>query len=1086
MEFAILGPVEARVDGAALPLGGPKQRALLAILLLDANAPVSRDRLIAGLWGERPPPSAAQSLDSYVSRLRRVLGTDRIVRRAPGYLVAVEPGELDLDRFEQRLVGGPLAARGARRCGAGRRSPTCSTSRSPAREAERLEERRLLALEERVDADLAAGARRRARPELDALVHEHPLRERLIGQLHARPLPRRPPGATRSPRCGEARRRLAASSGSRPARGCASSSSRSSMHDPALARRPAGCRAPAAPAPDGRSLVCRVGARRSRAAAAALLIGAGDGRAGPAAARAGPTARSRSTPATGDRTACGRAARRRRPQRSPRTARCGSRIPTTSSSCALDPDSGQIVDRIPMADQPGALAAGGGAMWVAGHARRRGHAHRPGHRRVTQTVALGSAQPGRDRVAGRGASGSPTRRAARSSTSTRAPARCARTHPLDAAPDGARRARPTPSGSPLRRRRRRAESTRRPGARCRPCASATGRPRSRRRAARCGWPTRSTRRSRGSTRGTGARDGDDRGRQRPGRARRRGEAALWVASQYAGTRHAHRHRRRPRHAARSASAAQPATVAVAGGRVWAAAGPSPTPHRGGTLRLLTTQPLRTIDPGLQFTLEPAAVRPPRLRRARLASRSRRPGRPAARPGSRRRAAAPARRRDARTRSGCGAGIRYSDGRPLRARRLPPRDRAAVPAPLGRRGLLHGRGRRAACVSARGCALAGGIVTDDRAGTVTFRLRAPDPDFLFKLTVFGYAAPIPPGVPDRDAGRDAGPRHRALPGRELVRDAAPPRPQPALPRVVARRAAGRQPRRDRPGASPTSFDAAARAVERGEADWLFGAAPAARGCRRCGSRIPAQVRENRRCSSTSSRSTRTRRRSTTCACGARSTSRSTAAKIARMYGARRRRPRCCQALLPGLPGHRPLLPLPPRPRARAGARGRVGHARAAVDVWGMTDELVPPARAAGLRRRRCCARSATARRCTARRPRAHAGAAAQHPALGRRRLAADYPAPSAYLPQFFGCHGGLRNGYVCDRELDRLMARATALQLRDPGRAAAAWAAVDRRITDRGAVGPDGDLRRPSSSRSGLRNYQFHPVWGFIADQAWLR
>jgi peptide/nickel transport system substrate-binding protein len=99
---------------------------------------------------------------------------------------------------------------------------------------------------------------------------------------------------------------------------------------------------------------------------------------------------------------------------------------------------------------------------------------------------------------------------------------------------------------------------------------------------------------------------------------------------------------------------------------------------------------------------------------------------------------------------------------------------------------------------------------------------------------------------------------------------------------------------------------------------------------------------------------------------------------------------------------------------------------------------------------------------------------------------DYPAPSAYLPQFFGCHGGLTNGYVCDRRLDRMMARATALQLRDPRRAAAAWAAVDRRITDQALWVSTANLQQPELVSKRLGNYQFHPVWGFIADQAWVR
>src|SRR5437870_8679262 len=110
MEFAVLGPVEVRIDGQALPLGGPKQRALLALLLLSANEVVSRDRLVDALWGERAPASAHRSLDTYVYRLRALLGGDRIERRPPGYLLRVEPGELDLERFEALLEQGRAAA----------------------------------------------------------------------------------------------------------------------------------------------------------------------------------------------------------------------------------------------------------------------------------------------------------------------------------------------------------------------------------------------------------------------------------------------------------------------------------------------------------------------------------------------------------------------------------------------------------------------------------------------------------------------------------------------------------------------------------------------------------------------------------------------------------------------------------------------------------------------------------------------------------------------------------------------------------------------------------------------------------------
>ena len=101
MEFAVLGPVEVREDGRQLRLGGPKQRAVLAILLLARNDAVSRDRLIDSLWGEQPPASAAHTLDAYVSRLRKAIGPDRLTRSGGGYALAVRPGELDLARFEE-------------------------------------------------------------------------------------------------------------------------------------------------------------------------------------------------------------------------------------------------------------------------------------------------------------------------------------------------------------------------------------------------------------------------------------------------------------------------------------------------------------------------------------------------------------------------------------------------------------------------------------------------------------------------------------------------------------------------------------------------------------------------------------------------------------------------------------------------------------------------------------------------------------------------------------------------------------------------------------------------------------------------
>src|SRR4051812_2807255 len=109
MEFRILGSIEAVGDDGPVPLGAPKQRALLAFLLLNANTVVSRDRLVDALWGPEPPRSAVSSLQVYVHGLRRALGGERIERHGTGYRLHLDPSALDLSRFE-RLVDQAVAA----------------------------------------------------------------------------------------------------------------------------------------------------------------------------------------------------------------------------------------------------------------------------------------------------------------------------------------------------------------------------------------------------------------------------------------------------------------------------------------------------------------------------------------------------------------------------------------------------------------------------------------------------------------------------------------------------------------------------------------------------------------------------------------------------------------------------------------------------------------------------------------------------------------------------------------------------------------------------------------------------------------
>ncbi len=194
MEIRILGPLEAESEGRAVPLGGPGERKVLALLALYANRVVSTDRLIDELWGDEPPQTARNIVQRYVSNLRRSLGLmgERIETRPPGYLLQVDEDELDATRFERHLsaarraddphqaVAGLGAALALWR---GRTLDDIEPSPSIETETARLEELHLNAVEARIDADLALGEDAVLVGELEGLVHLHPLRERFRAQL---------------------------------------------------------------------------------------------------------------------------------------------------------------------------------------------------------------------------------------------------------------------------------------------------------------------------------------------------------------------------------------------------------------------------------------------------------------------------------------------------------------------------------------------------------------------------------------------------------------------------------------------------------------------------------------------------------------------------------------------------------------------------------------------------------------------------------------------------------------------------------------------------------------------------------------
>ena len=199
IEYSILGPLEVSTEGRPASLGGVKQRALLAILLLNANQLVSLDRLIDELWGEQPPPNASDLVDMYISQLRKVLGRrgrrDVLVTQQPGYLIRVGENELDAFRFSALCKDGHQAlANGEPAIASVKLREALSLWRGPAladfasesfaeQATDRLHEQQLGALEDRFEADLELGRGGELVPELESAAVDNPLRERLGEQL---------------------------------------------------------------------------------------------------------------------------------------------------------------------------------------------------------------------------------------------------------------------------------------------------------------------------------------------------------------------------------------------------------------------------------------------------------------------------------------------------------------------------------------------------------------------------------------------------------------------------------------------------------------------------------------------------------------------------------------------------------------------------------------------------------------------------------------------------------------------------------------------------------------------------------------
>ncbi len=1089
MEFGVLGPIEARVEGVAVPLGGPKQRALVAVLLLARSQFVSRDRLIDALWGERPPASAPHTLDAYVSRIRKLLGADRLTRSAGGYALNVAPGELDLDRFEQ------LAVEGRSLLAAGRAAEAAATLRSglelwrgaaladvlnepfAARDAEVLEELRLAVVEDRIDANLTAGERGDLVGELTRLVREHPFRERLLAQLMLT-LYRSGQQARALDAYRTGRQRLAEELGLEPGSAVRELERAILTQDPALG----------APVVEGAR--CAVARRRRRLAAITVLVsialGAGIGlilvlRGSPAASFSAATdglVELRSGSAT---------ARPGLPLgAAPAAIAAGFGSlwvaePGVADVARIDLGGRSIVDRVPVGGAPAAAAVGGGSVWVAGIPGDRVSRIDPGTGTVTQTVGLGGGTVSA-LAFGRGVlwvadatddsllevdPGSGLVR--HTITLPVEPTALAVTaHAVWVADydDGTVTEVDPRGGSVL--------ATIRVGTGPSALTATPG----------AVWVAN-------QLDSTVSRIDARTGTVVSTVAVESGPTALvsthssvWVANQYAGS----VSRIDPASDAvvrTTIVGGSPTAVAAADGHVWVGT-QSVAPHRGGTITVLHTRPI-TIDPALQQDV--LLLVSDSLTRDELVTYDVAPGSAGTRlvPDLALNVPAPTDGGTTYT-FRLRPGIDYSDGRLVRAsdyRRSI--ERAFRVHSLARDGFTDIVGA-SACTEVR-CDLSRGIVADEAARTVTFHLRAPNPDFLANLTV-AAASPVPPGtswqpvasIPIPGTGpyvivESSNRRIVWVRNRRFHEWSHAAQPDGNPDRIVM--SFGFQPAQE------------VREIEAGRADALIDNIPA--------QMLPAV--QTRYASQLHSFVVPTTdffqfnttlapfddvrvRRALNFAIDRRA--------IVRLYGGSALAAPTCNVLPPGDVGYRRYCPYtvaassagawhaPDLARARrlVAASGTRGER---VTVWGWTDD--PTISEAVVRYVGGVLRSLGYRASVRLVPHA----SLQHPPASVFRsiqlIAASWgDTPYGFIANWFACGGTNDHGWFCDPTIDRLNARARSVQPTNPHKAAAIWARIDRSLVDQAAWVPMVNDRGIDFVSARVANYESHPYLGLIVDQ----
>jgi DNA-binding SARP family transcriptional activator/ABC-type transport system substrate-binding protein len=1146
VEFTVLGALAVSHEGGQVPLGSRKQRAVLAILLLRANEVVTPDSLIDELWGEHPPPSAAHTLQVYVSRLRAGLRAGRapedvLVTRPSGYMLRVGFHELDLDRFEH------LAAEGRRALEAGspdraadklrealgiwKGAPLADLAFEPfARvDVERLEERRLAAREDRIEADLALGRHDALVAELKGLVERHPMRERLRGQLMLA-LYRAGRHADALATYREARDHLVGELGLEPSKALRALEQAVLRQDASLDRAPAieeqssvvtvvsdpaahgsdawadgppsPARHKAPPGDEIRSDRRARGHRNALVGVAAIVVGVAavalathDSKRADVLAASDVHANAivfvdtaKLTPVAQEETA-GRPAGM--------AAGAGSLWVSDAANdrvLRLDPQTHRIEDRIPVGRDPSGIAASSRGVWVANTGGRTVSEIRPESGTVVATVPVGNAP-----VAVASGAGAIWVADASDGTLTRidpltatAVATIQLGQPLSDVAVGLSAVWASSASSGLLIR----------------VDPASNRPV---RALSVGNGPSSIAFAEGAVWVANPPDGTvSRVDPISGAVRKinvshprdlaSGAGALWVAR----TDRLDVVRIQPRTGAIVGTipiGAPPAAIAELDGTLAVAALASSASHRGGTLRVVGGDALDSIDPGQAYSAIGWQLLS--LTNDGLLTYARSAGPAGATIVPDLATSVPvAQDRGRAFTFQLRPGVRYSTGAPVRPEdfRIALERQFRASTGLAALGVpIRGAER---CTPTR-CDLSAGVAVDDASQTITYRLARPDPAFLYELALpFGSA--VPAGAQPISATRAlpaTGPYRiaRYVPGRE----------------VVLRRNARFRPWSDaaRPSGFPDTitltlgYGAAsqAAAVAGGRADVMLDSPPPG-SLAGLGQRWPVQLHSytqpevhamflNTRLAPFDRPAVR---RALELAVDRRA--------IMRLAGGPKLARPTCQILPPSFPGYRPFCPYTADPtpaglwrapdlaRARRLIAGSGTHGMA-VRVSTIADDPGKLATGRYFVRllRRLGYRASMRRYATAHAYYSVVGMARSRSQIGVLDWAADYQAGSAFFQPLFTCEAyrptmplNLNAAGICDPALDHEIAHATRLQTTNAAAANTAWQRIDRRVTGRAAWIPLVAALGIDFVAPRVGNYQRNPAFGVLLDQLWVR